>query len=300
VSPATARAGELFTLTVRVTNDAGAVIQEINSSVTVEVQNANTQAPGRGTLLTPQFQLLGGQRSISQSYTSSEPIILIARDDAGNAPATSNSITIIPGPPSGIHLASSPSWVGGNKHATLSATVVDVYENGVPGQPVSFAHVSGSGTLTPIEDTTDEAGIARADFLSPRNPERVTFRATSGSFTRDLEVEVALVDPAAAGGYVTNYPNPFHPGETPTTVAWKLADNASVHMRIYTLSGGLVLDREFVAGMPGGNAGLNEVTWDGRNGDGEVVASGGYILLVEAQGAGETLHVMRRKIAVVR
>ena len=38
VDPPTARAGDLFTLTVKVTNDAGAVISEINSSVTIEVQ----------------------------------------------------------------------------------------------------------------------------------------------------------------------------------------------------------------------------------------------------------------------
>jgi len=31
-----------------------------------------------------------------------------------------------------------------------------------------------------------------------------------------------------------------------------------------------------------------------------VVSSGGYVVLIEAQGQGETLHVIRRKIAVVR
>src|SRR5439155_5149965 len=56
VSPASARAGEPFTLTVRVTNDAGSTIQEINSFVTIEVRNASNQAAGRGTLLTTQFQ----------------------------------------------------------------------------------------------------------------------------------------------------------------------------------------------------------------------------------------------------
>jgi hypothetical protein len=30
------------------------------------------------------------------------------------------------------------------------------------------------------------------------------------------------------------------------------------------------------------------------------VASGGYIMVLNAEGQGETLHVMRRKIAVVR
>ena len=67
VSPATARAGEPFTLLVKVTNDASSVIGEINSFVTLEVQNASTRLLGRGTLLTTQFQLLQGQRSVSET-----------------------------------------------------------------------------------------------------------------------------------------------------------------------------------------------------------------------------------------
>src|SRR4029450_13744134 len=45
VPPASARAGEPFNLTVKVTNDAGSVIQEINSFVSVVVENANHAAP---------------------------------------------------------------------------------------------------------------------------------------------------------------------------------------------------------------------------------------------------------------
>jgi len=300
VEPTTARAGDPFTLTVKVTNDAGAVIQEINSAVTVEVLNPNTEEPGRGTLLTPQFELLGGQRSVSQTYTFSEPIVLIARDDAGSSPATSNVINIIPGPPHALRLSSDPEWVRGNRLATISAQVVDRFDNGVPARPVTFEHVSGTGTLTPVNAATDETGIARADFLSPRQPEFNLIRASSGELIDDLNLQVALVDPDAAGGYLTNYPNPFHPNEAPTTIAWKLSNDASVRMQIYTLTGALVLDRAYQPGEQGGTLGLNEITWDGRNGDGEIVASGGYILAVEAQSGGETIHTMRRRVGVVR
>jgi flagellar hook assembly protein FlgD len=61
-----------------------------------------------------------------------------------------------------------------------------------------------------------------------------------------------------------------------------------------------VLDRRFERGATGGQAGTSEFVWDGKNGKGEVVSSGGYVLLIEAQGQGETLHVMRRKLALVR
>jgi hypothetical protein len=300
VTPSSAQAGDFFTLTVKVTNDGGAVISEINSFVTIEVRNASGQAAGRGTLLTPQFQLISGQRSVSETYTFSEPIILVARDDAGNAPATSNIITITPGAPTAVRLASSPAWVGGNKHATVTAKVVDAYENGVPNRPVSFALLSGTGSLTPIDSLTDANGDARADFLSPRQLETDRMRATSGSFTRDLDVEVSFVNPGAAGGYVTNYPNPFHPPSEPTILAYKLDDLASVTIRIFTQSGELVKRVQIDRGAPGGMAGLNQFIWDGRNGSGKVVSSGGYLALIEAQGTGETLHVIRRKIAVIR
>lgn len=300
VTPNMVQAGEPFTLTVKVTNDAGSVIQEINSTVNVEVQNASTQESGRGTLLTTQFQLLQGQRSVAETYTFAEPIVLIVTDDAGNAPAVTGVITIIPGNPAAVSLSCDPPWVGGYKHATVSALVADAYGNGVPDQPVIFELLSGTGTLTPVDSLTGGDGIATADFLSPRQPEFDRVRATSNGLTDEIDIETALVDPNSPGGTVTNYPNPFHPGEAPTTIAYKLSDNAAVTLKIFTLTGGLVLKADFQEGGQGGTEGLNEFTWDGRNGSGDLVSSGGYILLIEAKGKGETLHVMRRKIAVVR
>jgi len=300
VTPSTARAGDPFTLTVSVTNDAGSVIQEINSLVTLTVLNAASRVTGRGSLLPSQIQLLQGQRSVSATYTFVEPIVIVAQDDAGNAPATSNPITITPGPPAAVQLASTPPWVGGDKSARLDARVVDAYGNGVPGEPVSFALLSGTGALTPLDSFSDTTGLARANFLSPRQPEHDLIRATSNALTADLSLEVALVDPNAAGGTITNYPNPFHPPVQGTTLAWKLSDDASVTVRIFTQSGDLVLQRTFGKGTPGGTQGLNTWVWDGANGGGRTVASGGYLAFVEAQGNGATLHVMRRKIAVVR
>jgi hypothetical protein len=156
------------------------------------------------------------------------------------------------------------------------------------------------GTLTPIDTATADDGRARADFLSAREPGFTRIRAASNGFVAEFELETSLVDPSSPGGTVTNYPNPFHPSEAPTTIAYKLSGNATVTMRIYTITGGLVLERKFDSGQTGGVEGLNTVQWDGKNGDGEWVASGGYILMLEAKGKGETIHTMRRKMAVVR
>jgi hypothetical protein len=300
VSHTMVQAGGPFILTVKVTNDAGSVIQEINSIVTVKVQNASTEEPGCGTLLTTQFQLIQGQRSVSETYTFAEPIVLIARDDAGNDPAVTEVITVIPGAPAAVTLSCDPPWVGGNKHATVAALVDDAYGNGVPDQPVLFLLLSGNGALTPLDSLTAVDGVARADFLSPRVPEIARVRASSGGLVDEIDIETALVDPTAPGGTVTNYPNPFHPSEASTTIAYKLADDAAVSLIIYTLTGDLVLREDFAQGSPGGMVGLNEFAWDGRNGKGDFVSSGGYILVIEANSEGETLHVMGRKLAVVR
>jgi hypothetical protein len=300
VSSTMVQAGEEFMVTVRARNDAGSIIQEINSSVMVEAQNASTREPGQGTLLTTQFQLLQGQRSIVESYTYAEPIVLVISDDEGSEPAVSEVITVSPGAPAAVTLSCDQEWVAGNRHATLSAKVADVYENGVPDQVIVFELLSGTGTLTPLDSLTLSDGTAYADFLSPRVPEIDRIRASSNGFVDEIDLETALVDPSLPGGTITNYPNPFHPGDAPTTIAYKLSDDASVILRIFTLSGGLVLRKDFQDGEPGGLSGLNEFKWDGRNGEGADVSSGGYILVIEASSRGETLHVLRHRLAVVR
>ncbi len=299
ISSSQVQAGELFDLTIKVTNDAGSVIQEINTAVTLSVSNAATGDPGRGELLVTQFQLLQGQRTVPIHYTFAEGILITATDDLDHDPAVTEVITVSPGDPDHIAMWSDPSWVGGNKNATIHAQVLDAFENGVPIQSVSFV-LNGAGTLTPIDFETDAAGIARADYLSPRTPGTALIDASSALLHQTLEIETALVNPQAAGGSITNSPNPFHPGESPTTIAYKLSDNASVTMRIYTMTGGLVLEERFAPGTLGGSVGLNTIEWDGKNGDNQTVASGGYIVEVHAEGNGETLHLMRRKVGVVR
>ncbi len=294
----TVQAGEQFSLVVKIVNDAGAVIQDLSTTVDVTVRHASTSEPGRGLLASTRFHVTQGMEITPETYTFAEPIVMEVRDAAGNV-AVTEAVTVLPGPPSELALASMPVWVQGNKHATLNARMLDAFGNGIPGHAVTFAQVSGPGTLTPVDSLTDDSGTARADFLSGREPAVTRVRARSGAFSAELDIETAFVDPDAAGGYISNYPNPFHPSEAPTTVAYKLDDNASVRLEVYTLGGGLVLRKEFPLGTPGGMAGLNEFVWDGRNGKGDMVASGGYLLVIEAEGVGETLHSMRRKIAVV-
>ena len=99
---------------------------------------------------------------------------------------------------------------------------------------------------------------------------------------------------------VSNYPNPLDArkkGET--TIVYVLKQDARTTLRIYTVLGVLVRAWVFEAGQPGGEAGANELVWDGRNGYGEPVASGVYLLRIQAEADGPG-NVVTRKIGVIR
>ncbi len=303
------QAGVLFTLDVKMVNDAGSTIQEINSPVNLTVRHANSGAAGLGLLSVTELQLQQGVLSKTLTYTKAEPIILHVAGEDGSLPALTDILIVEPGTPSILSLDSDLGWVPANRTAVITAHITDAFENPVPGQEVAFTTAAGdSGSLEnqvvkasdkTVVSVTDDAGYARVNYHSPRHAQVARVIASSGQLSAEFDLETALVDPNAAGGYITNYPNPFHPNETNTTIAYQLDDNASVRVRVYTISGSLVLDRQYATGDFGGSAGLNEIQWDGRNGTGEPVASGGYIVYVEAEGNGATQHVMRRKIGVV-
>jgi len=81
-----------------------------------------------------------------------------------------------------------------------------------------------------------------------------------------------------------NYPNPFNPT---TTITYQIPQAGRVTLKIYNMLGQVVrilVDAEVAAG-------LHAVTWDGRDGKGEQVASGVYLYQLRG---GETL--MTRKM----
>lgn len=89
-----------------------------------------------------------------------------------------------------------------------------------------------------------------------------------------------------------NYPNPFNPRlpESTNIVFWLDKEGQEVTLSIYDLFGNLVLEKRMT-----GEQGMNEYKWDGRNGNREYVASGGYICIID-HGAGEPY---KHKIAVL-
>ncbi|MEW5767368.1 MAG: FlgD immunoglobulin-like domain containing protein [bacterium] len=104
------------------------------------------------------------------------------------------------------------------------------------------------------------------------------------------EVDIYLGDELK----VYNFPNPFNSLKERTRIKYFLPGSGEeeVFLRIYTVSGEVV--REIEEGKKE-KGHFYFVDWDGKNGDGERVASGVYILLLKA-GSRSTLF----KMAVIK
>jgi hypothetical protein len=128
---------------------------------------------------------------------------------------------------------------------------------------------------------------------------------SSGAFeARDLEsgASVAILLDAPLGSDTLtlyeaphNYPNPFAPDRERTTISYVLDRDGEVAIDIFTLFGDRVWSQQLAAGANGGRAGLNEVSWDGRNGNGDAIRNGVYLCRVRGAGL-----EARWKIALAR
>jgi hypothetical protein len=96
----------------------------------------------------------------------------------------------------------------------------------------------------------------------------------------------------------SNFPNPFGAGREETTFTFYLLDSGRVSLRLWSSRGEQVLTILEQTPLP---AGLHQNrTWDGRNGNGDVVRNGVYVAeLVVAWDSGGSERVLR-KVAVVR
>ena len=93
---------------------------------------------------------------------------------------------------------------------------------------------------------------------------------------------------------VINYPNPFH---STTRIIYTLNQSgADVRIDIYTIGGRLI---RTIHDAPG-ELNYNEVEWDGVDGDGDLVANGLYLYVVEAREDGGTATSNVGRMVVAR
>ena len=96
---------------------------------------------------------------------------------------------------------------------------------------------------------------------------------------------------------ITNYPNPFKPGDSSTTIVFSVAPQTDVTVKIYDIAGNLV---KVLKEDKSGDAYTQiKLSWDGRDGDGKIIANGVYICYVQASGPNGT-DVLYRKILALK
>ncbi|HPF35418.1 MAG TPA: hypothetical protein P5571_08965 [Candidatus Krumholzibacteria bacterium] len=205
---------------------------------------------------------------------------------------------------------------------TMVAEVVVVHGGDVwassgaltPGD--SLVAVSGAtplllapGRTEPLEirlvlaDGVADGGLVAAldlDGLSVRQPEGalvpVDVRAASGQ-AFPLVTQAGTVSAASLESSYSNFPNPFAAGRAATTFVFALPAPGRVSLRVFTPRGEPVrtlLDGEERA------AGLHQdVVWDGRNGQGDVVRNGVYVAEIVVRSVDGAV-TLRRNVAVVR
>jgi hypothetical protein len=96
----------------------------------------------------------------------------------------------------------------------------------------------------------------------------------------------------------TNYPNPFAAGRENTRITYSLETASTVTLELYTIWGTHV--RTLVENKPLQPGLYQNVIWNGKNDEGDVVNNGVYFLVLEVRGNEGSYTTIRRKVGVLR
>jgi hypothetical protein len=129
---------------------------------------------------------------------------IITASSAGYTPASFN-LTAVAGSPNKLGLSSGGAQtgtVGTTLPLPLVVQVNDVYNNRVPGVPVTFSDGSVGGTFSATIVNTDATGLASVTYTLPTRVSSVTITATAASLTLNFS-EKATAGPPTTMGYVS-------------------------------------------------------------------------------------------------
>jgi hypothetical protein len=141
----------------------------------------------------------------------------------------------------------------------------------------------------------DASGVG---IVQPESPILFVAVAAEEGRTFPLWTDVASFSPRSLATSYSSFPNPFAAGREPARFAFWMPRSGSVSLKIHTISGDAV--RTLLNGAAFAPGLHQNASWDGKNGNGEVVRNGVYIaeLTVTWDEGGGERHL--RKVAVVR
>ncbi len=156
--------------------------------------------------------------------------------------------------------------------------------------------IAGATNVTPIDG---DGGAGAATVTAEWRPEIECASGTSHAWQVRSRIAgeagawsplrwFVTREPAIVFGLGQNYPNPCG---LRTVIPFRVPIGGEARLQIFDVQGRVVWGQHLVD-LPGG---LNEVTWNGRNGAGETVASGVYFYRLDANG-----EAAIRKLILVR
>lgn len=165
----------------------------------------------------------------------------------------------------------------------------------VPIELRAVLHAAGTPSPKSFRVGCDGSGIG---VVQPASAVlRIQVRPAAGQ-SFPLWTEAGTFGSTRLSGSYSNFPNPFAAGRKTTTFAYYLERTARVTLRIMTPHSEpvatVVRDRPRPAGMNQSDA------WDGRNGNGDVVRNGVYVVELSVAYDDGTHERLLRKVAVVR
>ena len=272
------------------------------NKVTLAATSLSGESNGDGTLATLTFEVI----AVKASALSLSEVILSDSAAAGSRPHIADGEVLEPPQVTGD--------VNGDSVVNIQDLVLVAGQFGQTGQ--NDADVNGDGVVN-IQDLVLVAGAfgntAAAPSLQPRTLALLTAADVEGWLTQAQQM--ALTTPAYQRGIamlkqllsaltpketvlLANYPNPFNPE---TWIPYHLAHAADVTLTVYDTKGAVVRQLDLGHQSAGYYTARSRAAyWDGRNDNGEVVASGVYFYQLRAGRSGLSVPHRRDYTAMRR
>ncbi len=166
------------------------------------------------------------------------------------------------------------------------------------GEKVNYkfvAQFSAKSLIRTFSLSVPTDGIILKAISGPREGARFVAEAPSGAPPFGSK-EYTLTSAAFVESFQPQN-NPFNPDNGATQFSYTLSSDNDIELAVYTLTGKLVRRFNFSSGSQYASSGVQTPSWDGRNGNGDIVRDGVYVVALTNLGTGEKAFL---KQAVLR
>ncbi len=233
----------------------------------------------------PAQNLSNGQVVFNANFSTSGEKFLIARDLNNNYLSYDNFLRVVSRADE-FDIGVNPDTITPAEIAYITVTVYDRNNDPIAGKWVYFNVIGGHGYILPQYDTvqTNAQGVCQSQFTATSGyfNELDSIMISADNYAETTTCYVMFPDSSVMEGNIIAYPNPFgRVNQNYTRFVYYLQQNCNVIFAIYDAFGNRVHHEEISAGQNGARVGINNLTWDGRNGKGQRVASGVYYVLLK-------------------